>query len=237
MASLPDWQPLEGAASLAPGGPQDGRIVALVATEAAMAKGWAPSAALDLGRAWSAAGRRVVLVDAVLNRPTLHHAVGVPNREGLADAVLHGASMERVSHPVDGGSLFVVTAGTPVADAGSVVRSPRWYRITSGMADAGVTLVMLLGDGESGTAAFLGSASDIMVLADAEDEAPGSIRDLEPLVRAVVGPGGGSSKPSAVPASRVSKKGEGGAPRALLLVVGAIVVAAVLGFLLMSVLG
>lgn len=237
MASLPDWQPLESAPPPAPGGPEGGRVVALVATEGAADKGWAGSAALDLARAWSAAGQRVVLVDAVLNRPTLHQSAGISNREGLTDAVLHGASMERVSHPMDGGSFFVVTAGTPVADAGSVVRSARWYRISSGMTEAGVTLAMLLGDGESGTAAFLGSASDIVVLADREDEVPGSIRDLEPLVRAVVGPGGASSAPAAGPPVPVSGKGEAGVQRVALLIVGAIVVAAVLGFLLMSGLG
>lgn len=188
MASLPEWQPIEGVAPLAPAGGGRGRVVALVATEGAMAKLWAPAAALDLARAWSAHGERVVLVDAVLNRPTLQEAAGVPHREGLADAVLHGASVERVSHPVDGGHFFVVTAGTPVADAGAVALAPRWHRITAGMVEAGVTMLMLLRDGESGTAAFLGSASDIVVLADPAHTQPASVRDLEPLVRAVAGP-------------------------------------------------
>jgi hypothetical protein len=190
MASLPAWQPIEGIAPIAPEGGGRGRVVALVATEGAMALAWTSSAALELARAWSASGQRVVLVDAVLNRPTLHQAAELTPGEGLTDAVLHGASIERISHPIDGGKFFAVTTGTPVADPVAVAFAPRWHRVTAGMIEAGVIMLMLLLDGESGTAAFLGSATDIVILAGSADPTPGSVRDLEPLVRAVTGPAG-----------------------------------------------
>jgi hypothetical protein len=245
MSALPDWQPLNGAPPPAPADAPAGRVVAVLATEGAVAHGWAPSAAIELARSWSGQGARVIIADGVLHRPSLHRAVGIANREGLSDAALHGASVSRVVHPLDEGAFFVVTAGTPVADSGAVVRSPRWYRIVDGMAEAGVTLMLYLNDGESGTAAFLGSASDIVVLSNPDDPPPAAVRDLEPLVRAVTGMGRTPApepreEPKAVepaPAPvrapvKKEKKAPEGVGRMVILVIVALVVAAGLGYLL-----
>lgn len=188
MSELPDWQPLNGVAPAISdiGGP--GRIVVLVASERASSGGWAATAALELARSWSREGRRVILVDGALQHPTLHTAAGVANREGLSDATLHGASVGRVSVPVDGGAFFLIPAGSVVADAQSVARSDRWHRLSSGMTEAGVLVALFLQDGEEGTPAFLGAASDIVVLAETGEAPPAAVRDLEPLVRAVTGP-------------------------------------------------
>jgi hypothetical protein len=185
MADLPIWQPLDRVS--VPKSVGTGRLVAFVATEGAVSAGWAPTAALDVVRRWSRSGERVVIADAGLAAPSLHTAAGIPNREGLSDATLHGASVARVSRPLDDGGLFLVTAGAPVADPSVVVRSPRWYRLTNGFAEADVTLALYLLDGEPGTAAFLGAASDIIVLAAPSEPAPDSVRDIAPLVRAVTG--------------------------------------------------
>lgn len=187
MAQLPEWQPLDGVTPPGPSPDGSGRVVALVASERATEDGWAPTIALALAHRWSAQGQRVMLVDAGLSRPSVHEAAGLLNREGLADAVHFGASIERVAHPVEGAAYFVVTAGTPVADPASVVRADRWGRISGGMNDAGVTLLLYLPHGEDATTAFLGSASTIVVMADPDEAAPDAIRDLEPLVHAVVG--------------------------------------------------
>jgi len=210
-------------------------VVALVATERAVAEGWAPAAAVDLVRSWSGDEQRLVLIDAGLEQPSLHAAVDLPNHEGLSDATLHGASVGRVSRPIEGGGFLLVTAGTPVADASAVVRSPRWYRLTAGMAEAGVTLVLYLRDGDSSTAAFLGSASDIVVLAPEGDDGPSAVRDLEPLVRAVTGPAGGAPVADRVePSSATSGEGPDREMRRVLYVVIAIVVIAAVGWLMFS---
>ncbi len=191
MVQLPDWSPLGAVAPPATDG--GGRIVALVATETALARAWAPGAAVDLARSWSSAGGRVILVDAALQAPSLHDAAGVANREGLSDAALYGASIGRVSRSVDEGSFYVITAGTPVADVGSVVKSGRWHRVAEGMTEAGVLVLLYLRASDPETAAFLGSASDIVLLADPGDPAPPAIQDLLPLVRAVTGSSDGPS--------------------------------------------
>ena len=100
----------------------------------------------------------MMLVDGGLDCPSLHGPRDIQNREGLVDAVRHGASVSRVSRPVDG--YFLITTGTPAASGMAVVRDARWHRLTAGMAEAGVTLVLYLLDGEPCTPAFLGSVSD-----------------------------------------------------------------------------
>jgi hypothetical protein len=238
MAELPEWQPLSGTTPSVPHGRGDGRVVALVATQRAVAEGWAPGAAVDLVRTWSNDDERVVLIDAGLEQPTLHSAVGLPNREGLSDATLHGASVDRVSHPVDDGLFFLISAGTPVADANTVVRSARWYRLAAGMAQAGVTLALYLRDGDPATAAFLGSASDIVVLSPPGDGAPSAVRDLEPLVRAVTGRSSGGTPPSeSVVSSALGSSPGGSRSRNVVFIVTAIVVAVALAWLAYSALG
>jgi len=187
MAQLPDWQPLDGGVRI-PDGAGSGRVIAVVASEKAVASGWAGTAVLDLAREWSRAGDKVVLADGALHYPTLHSLAQVENTEGLSDAALFGASIRRVARPVDGGSFFLITAGTAVADANTVPGSARWGRLLDGFQEAGVKLLLFLRDGDSGCAAFLGSASDIVVLSDRGEHAPAAVRDLEGLVRAVAGP-------------------------------------------------
>ncbi|MGD8281763.1 MAG: hypothetical protein PVJ80_04685 [Gemmatimonadota bacterium] len=205
MAQLPSWQSLEAGVAV-PNGSGPGRIVALVASEGAVAQGWAGGAALELARSWSAAGEKVILVDGALHYPTLDQAAGVENVEGLSDAALFGLSVGRVAQPVDGGSFFLITAGTAVADANAVAGSPRWGTLLGGFLEAGVTLLLFVRDGDSGCAAFLGSASDIVVLSDRTEKAPAAVRDLEGMVRAVTGPGvGGVTSLSAGATAPVSE--------------------------------
>jgi len=101
-----------------------------------------------------------------------------------------------------------VTAGTVVADENAVVRSRRWDQISKSSVEAGVTLGVYLRDGDAGTAAFLGSASEIVVLSERLDAPPSAVRDLEPLVTLVTGPAGsaeagGGREASGAPAPAV----------------------------------
>ncbi|MBM4182609.1 MAG: CpsD/CapB family tyrosine-protein kinase [Gemmatimonadetes bacterium] len=188
MAQLPDWQPVDGGVSI-PEGSGAGRVVGVVASEMAVASGWGATAALELARKWSAGGEKVILADGALHYPTLHTLTQVENTEGLSDAALFGASVRRVAKPVDGGSFFLITAGTAIANANTVPGSPRWATLLEGFKEAGVKLLLFVRDGDSGCAAFLGSASDIVVLSDRSERPPSAIRGLEARVRALVGPG------------------------------------------------
>jgi len=188
MAQLPPWQPLDGGVPV-PEGEGPGRIVAVLATQGAVDGGWAPAAALDLARAWSAQGERVIVADGALHYPTLHTHARIENAEGLSDAALFGASVGRVARPVDDGAFFLIPAGTAVANANAVPTSPRWGHLLGGFREAGVKLLLFVRDGDSGCSAFLHTASDIVVLAPKGEKAPAAVRELEGLVRAVAGPG------------------------------------------------
>lgn len=187
MAELPVWQPAGEVPAPEPRGDGSGRVLALLATEEAVSQGWGPAVAAGLAYRWAAEGHRVALVDAGLDRPSLHDVLGVANREGLTDAALHGASLERVATPISGGRFLFVSAGTAVADGGAVVQSPRWYRITDGMLEAGVTLLVYLRHGGGAATAFLGAASDVVLLAGAGSGGGDISPDLVPIVRAVTG--------------------------------------------------
>lgn len=223
MAQLPPWQPLDGGVQVPGSGP--GRIVAVVASQGAVEGGWAASATLDLARAWSGAGERVIVADAALHYPTLHAQVRVENGEGLSDAALFGLSVGRVARPVDDGAFFLITAGTAVANANSVPSSRRWGHLLDGFRDAGVKLLLFVRDGDSGCAAFLGSASDIVVLASKGEKAPAAVRELEGLVRAVTGPGGVSAADAGVrPPREWTARSPDGRRRAALLVAAVVAV-------------
>ena len=237
MAELPTLQPLDEVNAPVAVGAGGGRVIALVASEGARREGWAPAAAHQLAARWASEGHRIMLADGGLDHPSLHEPTDIPNREGLVDAALYGASVRGVSRPLDG--YFLVTAGAPVANAMSVVRDPRWHRFTAGMAEAGVILMVYLLDGEPCTPAFLGSASDIIVLGS-EGETPSAIRDLEPLVRAVTRADTASApvRSSGVDTSLLDqprKKGGGG--RMVMFIVLAIVLAAALGWFLSTGMG
>ena len=189
MSELPSWQPLEGGSVPISDGAGRGRVVAVVASGGAVRGGWAAEAALDLARAWSASGKKVVLADAALDHPALHVAAGVDNDEGLSDASLYGASVRRVARPVDDGAFFVITAGSPVADANLVARTPRWQRLCDGFGEAGVTLILFVRDGDNGCEAFLAAASDVILFAERGEAPPAIVEQRASMVRAITGPG------------------------------------------------
>lgn len=232
MAELPDWQPLDRIDTASEGTP-NGRVVAVVASRTAVSQGWAESAAVGLAKSWSDAGHKVVLIDGAIERPGLHEAAGLSNGEGLSDATLFGASVGRIAQKVDDGGYFLITAGTAVADASAVVRSPRWDRLAKGFVEAGVTLALFLRDGGDGTAAFLGSASEIVVLAPRGEPPPDAVRDLEPLVRLVTGQteddrAAGPSEQAPWSADALKRTASEGKSRLLMIIAAALVLVVLL---------
>src|SRR5688500_18123706 len=233
MAQLPNWQPLDGGV-VVPDGRGSGRVVAVVASEKAVASGWAGTAALDLARSWSRGGEKVIVADGALNNPTLHQLAQIENLEGLTDAALFGASVRKVARQVNGESFFLITAGTAVADANSVPGSPRWGRLVDGFKEAGVKLLLFVRDGDSGCRTFVSSASDIVVLADRGEQAPGAVRGREQLVRAVTGPGVAGGSDTRPPVEWTAEEPEG-RRRVVVLAVMAVLFVALVVFAYLSI--
>lgn len=233
MAQLPPWRPLDGGLWEPEAGGK-GRVVAVVASEESVEAGWAAQAAHEIARKWAEGGARVILADGALHYPSLHEYARIQNGEGLTDAALYGASIGRVAKPVEGGGYFLIPAGTAVADANAVPYADRWSRFLDGFIDAGVRLLLFVRDGDSGCAAFLGSVSDIVVLAGRDEVPPASVRELGGLVRAVAGPGSAPVQPGARPPDEWTASSPDGRRRVFLLIAAVVVLVVVLVLALAS---
>lgn len=66
----------------------------------------------NLATTLSAAGYRVLAIDANLRAPNLHRVLGVPNRTGLSDILLHDASIAEAIHPTLLTGLYLLSAGS-----------------------------------------------------------------------------------------------------------------------------
>ena len=125
MVDLPEWSAFDANAPpvLPEHADRPGRLVAVVATRRAREEGWAIDATVDIVRAWSESGLRVVLADTELADATLHECLETDNTEGVADTVLFGSSVRRVAKKASDGAFFIITAGTAAADPAAVLAS------------------------------------------------------------------------------------------------------------------
>ncbi|PYY05541.1 MAG: hypothetical protein DMG64_02910 [Acidobacteria bacterium] len=67
----------------------------------------------------------VCLVDANLRHPALHQALGIENQAGLVDALLEAGTIKSYARPLDKERLWLITAGTEVPDAHTLLASDR----------------------------------------------------------------------------------------------------------------
>lgn len=102
----------------------DGDVHRLLFTSAGAGEGKSTTVA-NIGVTLARTGKRVLLVDADLRKPRLHEFFGLTDGEGLATA-LRGADVAGLLRPVDGlDSLWVLTAGGPMADSSEHLGSER----------------------------------------------------------------------------------------------------------------
>lgn len=79
--------------------------------------------AMNLALAMALDGKRVILVDADLRRPTLHELVNVPNAPGLTDVLMGLSSVEEALQPTDVANLKILCAGPAVPNPGELFGS------------------------------------------------------------------------------------------------------------------
>jgi capsular exopolysaccharide synthesis family protein len=83
---------------------------------------------LNLAHVFQEFGRRVLVVDADLRRPSLHRALGLGNSPGLVDALTGSATFDQVARPLPSG-VVVIPGQYTRQDAGSLLASPRLQEI------------------------------------------------------------------------------------------------------------
>jgi hypothetical protein len=126
---------------------------------------WGERAAVALAREWAARGRKVVLVDGDVETPSLHELLRVPNLEGLSDAVLYGASLERVETTPPDESFRFVPSGTVVADPAALRGSPRWETFLDHLRSRGEVALLFLPTGGSGSSLLAARGDRILRMA------------------------------------------------------------------------
>jgi polysaccharide biosynthesis transport protein len=100
-------------------------IRAIVVSSAISEEGKSTVAAC-LAQATAAMGRRVLLIDADLRHPQIHHYANVSNYEGLTNVIVGDVSLEEAMQrsPLSD-NLFVLTAGSIPPDATPFLASPK----------------------------------------------------------------------------------------------------------------
>lgn len=193
---LPDWQPFDpsaGSVSTAatPPSPDESgrRVVMVVPTAAVEGGGWAARTTVALARTWGAEGMKVFLADLSVRRPVLHEVVGVENGEGISDALLYGASIQRIAVSTDE-PFFFAPAGTVVSDAEPVLGHPRWEVLTQGFSSAGVTLLLYVPLDLPGMSSLLHRASEVILLATEAEATATEFEGADGKVSLVLGPDG-----------------------------------------------
>lgn len=70
-------------------------------------------------------GRKILLIDADLRKPTLHRYLGFRNEKGLTDYLIGNATFEEIVHPMQNGLLQVITAGSASPNPSELLASER----------------------------------------------------------------------------------------------------------------
>ena len=202
---LPEWQPYDPASSPLPdirGSNSDARggaVIVLLEAPGVREEGWGAHAAASLASKLARAGRRVFLADLDVVRPSLHRVLGVSNDEGVSDAFVYGASIQRVAQPVDDGRYFFAPAGTVLGSPAAVASSGRWDPVLEGFRTARADVVLLVPSDQDGVERILDRATDVVLLGGPDESVDGSLGPDR--VRAVLGPApsaGAPAPPSAV---------------------------------------
>jgi capsular exopolysaccharide synthesis family protein len=85
--------------------------------------------AVNLAYVIAQAGKQVILLDADLRRPRLHHYMGIPNRTGLSDVLRDYSNLQTVAQPTDNECLSVITSGTLPPNPVEVLNSEKMARV------------------------------------------------------------------------------------------------------------
>jgi capsular exopolysaccharide synthesis family protein len=86
-------------------------------------------------RALSRVGKRVLLVDADMRRPSVHHRVGLPNTAGLSTLLTSQQDVMSVVNTTEEESLFVITAGPHPPSPSELLASPRMIEVVEKLSE------------------------------------------------------------------------------------------------------
>jgi hypothetical protein len=143
-----------------------------------------------IAKDWAQKDLRIFLMDLGLDAPTLHRALGLLNREGVSDAFLYGASVQRIAQPALDDQIFFAPAGTATTDPEQILGHPRWNDLAGGFSEADATLLLFLPTDIPGADKILSRATDVLFLAGEGESAQAHLGPAAVKVVAIAGPAG-----------------------------------------------
>jgi hypothetical protein len=189
ISFMPKWHPFEDqTARVLSLTSSRGRVVLLGMTPDFMSGPEAMRLAISVGRSWAASGILVVLVDGCLEEPKLHTPVNLPNDGGLAQVLFLGMPLQEMVQPGGRRRFHLLTTG-----AGAAYRVPRiepehWAQLTKTIHDEAVTFALMAPlDSDLGQRT-LAECTDIVILANSDQEVEDLLPPGEERVREVIGP-------------------------------------------------
>lgn len=90
--------------------------------------------AVCLARMRGLSGRRTVIVETDLRRPSVHRMLGVPRRPGLVELIAGEAQLSEVLHRDERSGAYVIPAGRLTADPAEVLASPQMRQVITALA-------------------------------------------------------------------------------------------------------
>jgi capsular exopolysaccharide synthesis family protein len=87
------------------------------------------SIAVNLAIVIAQSGKRVILVDADLRRPSVHRYLGLTNQRGLSDVFRGNLDIYNATTPYKEGNIFVITSGTPPPNPSELLGSKKMDQI------------------------------------------------------------------------------------------------------------
>jgi capsular exopolysaccharide synthesis family protein len=87
------------------------------------------SIAVNLAIVIAQTGKRVILLDADLRRPSIHRQLGLTNQRGLSDVFRGNLDIYNATTPYKDGNIFVVTSGTPPPNPSELLGSKKMDQI------------------------------------------------------------------------------------------------------------
>jgi polysaccharide biosynthesis transport protein len=96
----------------------------------------------NLARAYARAGRRTIVVDASLQRPTQHVRFGVANGRGLVDVLKGNAPLEDVVVATTVSNLWVLPSGSVPSEGGAILCNGKMATVISDLKQRGDVIVV-----------------------------------------------------------------------------------------------
>lgn len=190
--------------------------VLLVCSRTLRGSEWPARTAIGLARALADGDRKVVLADLDFEQPSLHEWTGEPNGEGVADALLFGASLERVTLQPAAEPFEFVPAGAFAPDPAELMAHGAWPRIFAELATRNAILLAYAPIGAAGLDSIAERISAVIILAG-PDEVTQTVAVLPETIRVegVIRPAAQPPAEEAPPEAGSAESGPGATEQAV----------------------